>query len=68
MGGFLVAQNMVLSHRAKFQLIIDFFLVSTYFVVFLPEYYLGDVISTEGGVQEAVTSRLDRYGKNLKRF
>ena len=29
---------MVLSHRAKFQLIINFFRVSMYFVVFLPNY------------------------------
>ena len=35
---FLVAQDMVLSHRAKFQLIINFFRVSMYFVVFLPDY------------------------------
>ena len=36
-GFFLVAQNMVLSDRAKFQLIINFFPVSMYFV-FLPDY------------------------------
>ena len=36
-GFFLVAQDMVLSHRAKFQLIINFFRVSMYFVVFLPD-------------------------------
>ena len=36
---FLVAQDMVLSHRAKFQLIINFFRVSVYFVVFLPDYF-----------------------------
>ena len=35
---FLVAQDMVLSHRVKFQLIINFFRVSMYFVVFLPDY------------------------------
>ena len=29
---------MVLSHRAKFQLIINFFRVCMYFVVFLPDY------------------------------
>ena len=38
MGIFLVAQDMVLSHRAKFQLIMNFFRVSKYFVVFLPDY------------------------------
>ena len=30
--------------------------------------YLGDVISTEGGAQEAVTSRIRLAWKNLKRF
>ena len=40
MGIFLVAQDMVLSHRAKFQLIINFFRVCMYFVVFLPDYYV----------------------------
>ena len=35
---FLVAQDMILSHRAKFQLIINFFRVSMYFVVFLPDH------------------------------
>ena len=30
--------------------------------------YLGDVISTEGGAQEAEHQELDRHGKNLKRF
>ena len=35
---FLVAQDMILSHRAKFQLIINFFRVCMYFVVFLPDY------------------------------
>ena len=34
----LVAQDMVLSHRAKFQLIIKFFRVCMYFVKFLPDY------------------------------
>ena len=34
---FLVAQDMDLSHRANFQLIINFFRVSVYFV-FLPDY------------------------------
>ena len=37
MGIFLVAQDMDLSHRAKFQLI-NFFRLSIYFVVFLPHY------------------------------
>ena len=37
-GFFLVAQDMVLSHRAKFQLIINFFRVCMNFVVFLPDY------------------------------
>ena len=37
-GFFLVAQDMALSHRAKFQLIMNFFRISMYFVVFLPDY------------------------------
>ena len=37
MGIFLVAQDMALSHRAKFQLIINFLRVLMYFVVFLPD-------------------------------
>ena len=32
-GFFFLAQDMVLSHRAKFQLIINFFRASMYFVV-----------------------------------
>ena len=35
---FWVAQDIVLSHCAKFQLIINFFRVCMYFVVFLPDY------------------------------
>ena len=42
MGIFLVAQDMVLSHRAKFQLIINFFRVCMHFVVFLPDYSVND--------------------------
>ena len=38
LGVFLVAQDMVLSHRAKIQLIINFFRVRMYFVVFQPDY------------------------------
>ena len=37
-GFFLVAQDIVLSHCAKFQFIINFFWVSMYLVVFLPDY------------------------------
>ena len=33
-----VEEDHVLSHRAKFQLIINSFRVSMYFVVFLPDY------------------------------
>ena len=43
-GFFLVAQDMVLSHRAKFQLITNFFRVCMYFVVFLPNYTPGCLI------------------------
>ena len=39
-GLFLVAQAMVLSHRVRFQLIIDFFRVSMHFVVFLWNYFV----------------------------
>ena len=50
-GFFLVAQDMVLSHRAKFQLIIRFFRVSMYFVVFLPDYIVKKLASHKDSVE-----------------
>ena len=61
-GFFLVAQDMVLSHRAKFQLIINFFRVLMYFVVFLPDYiYINSIpslISTIKSWINSIDSRL----------
>ena len=55
-GSFLVTQDMVLSHRTKFQLIINFFRLCMYFVVFLPDYCcqtLIRVISEKGTMASA---------------
>ena len=49
-GFFLVAENMVLSHRAKFQLILNFFLDCMYFVAFLPD-YIGLCYFVSGGLK-----------------
>ena len=51
-GVFLAAQDMVLSHRAKFQLIINFFRVSMYFDVlstglFLPPLYFRNPVKSK---------------------